>query len=50
MEQVQKVRDEFKKFALSQPEFVKVCEKYGLPPGDVVGGLCAFAILLGIII
>lgn len=50
MEYVKKVEKDLDKFALSQPEFVKVCEKYGLPPGKVLGGIFGVVVLLGIVI
>ena len=50
MDHIKKVQKELDKFALSQPEFVKVCEKYGVPPGAVLGGILGFALLVGVII
>lgn len=49
MDQVQKVLDEFEKFAKNFPEFIEMCKKYGVPPGTVLAGASAVLVLLGII-
>ena len=49
MDQVQKVLDEFEKFAKNFPEFVDICKKYGVPPGMVLAGAAGGLILLGIL-
>ena len=49
MDHLKKLQKELDKYAMSQPEFVKACDKYGLPPGTVLGGILGVAILIGVI-
>ena len=39
MEHVKKAQEELDRLSLNFPELVKVCEKYKLPPGLVLGGV-----------
>jgi hypothetical protein len=49
MEHVQKIQVELDKLALHFPELCKVCEKYKVPPGWVLGGV-GTVLSLGILI
>ena len=50
MEHLLKIQKQIDNFAHAQPELVKVCKKYNVPPGYVVSGLLAVLTLLGIMI
>ena len=49
MDYVKKIETELNNFAKTQPEFVKQCEKYGVPPGMVLGGVLALLLIIGVI-
>lgn len=49
MEHVKKAEQELEKLGHHFPEFMKICEKYNLPPGKVLGGICGAITVLGVV-
>ena len=49
MDYVNQVSAEFEKYAHHFPEFVQMCQKYGVPPGMVLAGISALVVTIGII-
>lgn len=50
MEHVNKLADEFEKYAKNVPEFTEFCKKQNLPPGLVLLGITAVLTVLGVIL
>ena len=49
MEHVNKAEQELEKLGHHFPEFMKICEKYKLPPGKVLGGILGVVTLFGVV-